>query len=107
MRIVSSLALAAVLLASAGCDMLIPEAKGFFYLKNGTDKHLEVLVSDNDKCVIGLHSSVGTSTWRNYDLENKEAGAYLCVDKQPFKVTDGKSYEYKEGSLVETEAPQF
>jgi hypothetical protein len=76
-------------------------------LMNDGDKTLDILVSDNDQCVIGLHSSVATHTWRNYDLDDKANGAWLCIDKQPFKVVDGKSYKFADGTVVETEPPQY
>lgn len=107
MRFVTSVALLVLLVAAAGCDLLNPPDKGFFYLKNDGDKTLSILVSDNDKCVIGLHSSVATHTWRNYDLDDKVNGAWLCIEKQPFKVVDGKSYRVEGGQVMETEPPQY
>lgn len=107
MRLLVPLALSVAVFAAAGCEMLMPQEKGYFYLKNDTQATLDILVSDNDQCVIGLHSSVATHTWRNYDLEDKVNGAYLCVGKTPFKVSDGKSYKYENGSLMETEPPQY
>jgi|GEM_PF-6960903 len=105
MRIITPSFLLVVLFAAGGCDLLTPVDKGFFYLKNDTEQTLTILVSDNDQCVIGLHSSVATHTWRNYDLDDKAKGAYLCVDKQPFHVVDGKSYKFDNGSLVESAPP--
>ena len=107
MRIVSSLVLALVFLLSAGCDLLTPPDKGYFYLMNDSSETLPITVSERDDCVIGLKSSVPGHTWRNYDLEDKANGAWLCIDKKPYKVVDGKSYKVQNGQVTETEAPQF
>ncbi len=92
-----------VLMLSA-CDLNMGP-KGYFNLKNGTDATLKILVSDNDQCVIGLHSEIATNTWRNYDIDNMNKGAYLCVDGKPQLVTNGKSYVVQGGQVVETEGP--
>lgn len=92
------------LMLVAGCDLLDVKQKGFFNLKNGTDATLKILVSDNDQCIIGLHSEVATNTWRNYDLDDISAGAFLCVDGKPQHVETGKSYVF-DGALKESEAP--
>ena len=105
MRLVLASLLVLSLAAVAGCDLEVAD-KGYFNLKNGTDKTIDILVSDNDQCVIGLNSSVAYITWRNYDIEKKDEGAWLCIDKQPHKVVNGKSYLWDDGKLVETEAPQ-
>ena len=96
---------AASLLVASGCDMLNVAERGFFNLKNGGDKTLAILVSDNDQCIIGLHSEVATNTWRNYDIEDVNKGAYLCVDGKAKKVETGKSYVVENGAVVETQGP--
>ncbi len=107
MRFVLASTLAATLLLASGCEMLMPKEKGFFNLKNGTDATLDILVSDNEQCVIGLHSSVATNTWRNYDIEEKGGSAFLCVNRRPCAVTYGKRYVDEDGAVTETEAPQY
>ena len=99
----SLLLLAATLMRSA-CDMKVA-AKGNFNLHNDTDANLKILVSDNDTCVIGLHSEVPTHTWRNYDVEDLAKGAILCIDGAPTVVTNGKSYAWNGAELKETAAP--
>lgn len=93
------------LLLLAGCDLLDTANRGFFNLKNGTDATLKILVSDNDQCVIGLHSEVATNTWRNYDIEDVNKDAYLCVGGSAHKMETGKSYVFDGSALTETAAP--
>ena len=91
--------------ALAACDLGPPPDRGTFNLKNDTETNLTLLVSDNEQCIIGTHSEVATNTWRNYDIESKAKGAYLCVDGKGHPVQDGKSYRYSASGLNESEAP--
>ncbi len=98
--------LATSVLMLSACDLNVAP-KGFFYLRNGTDKTLKILVSDNEQCIIGLHSEVATNTWRNYDIDDMAKGAWLCVDGKGNKVGTGKSYVFDGSALKETEAPKY
>jgi hypothetical protein len=97
--------LATSVLMLSACDLNVAP-KGYFNLKNGTDATLKILVSDNDQCIIGLHSEVATNTWRNYDIDNQTTGAWLCVDGKSQKVVNGESYVFESSfPLKVTEAP--
>ncbi len=98
--------LATSLLLLSSCDLNM-SPKGWFYLRNGTDATLKILVSDNEQCVIGLHSEVATNTWRNYDIDDMTKGAWLCVDGKGTKVTNETSYVFTGTELKVTEAPKF
>jgi len=98
-------ALCAAALAAPGCDLLTPPDKGTFNLMNDTEATLTILVSENEQCVIGLHSDVPTHTWRNYDIEKRAEGAWLCIQGGKHKVADGKSYRFGPSGLQESEAP--
>lgn len=73
---------------------------GSITITNEEDAEISVLISDNDDCVVGLHSSVNTSTRRMFSVGET---SHVCVGEAPpgIPVQDGKTYALRDGTLVE------
>ncbi|MBN2798802.1 MAG: hypothetical protein JXX28_06590 [Deltaproteobacteria bacterium] len=96
-----SLAAIALLTALTACDVEeIGMGDGSITVVNEDTQEVRLLISDNDQCVIGMHSSVNTSTRRVFSIGET---SYVCLgEKAPgVAVENGKTYAIKGGKLVE------
>jgi len=93
--------LAGLLSVSVGCEIEeIGGGNGLIDVKNEDSAPVKVLITDNESCVVGLHSAVQPEGIRQFDIN--EEGSYLCINEDPpaYRVENGKSYQITGGKLL-------
>jgi hypothetical protein len=65
-------------------------------ITNEDDKSYKILISTDDHCFSGLHTSINGHTQTTIEV------GYLCMNEQKpgFKLEEGKSYVIKNGAVA-------
>ena len=86
---------------SAGClDLAEPTA--IVYLFNSEDTAVDIRVTDNETCQLGLITALGQNTRSTYDV-NATTGGFVCIGEaatKGFPVKPGGAYMIQGVNLV-------
>lgn len=99
MRIFAAFAIFALIPSINECLAIeeIGVGDGLITVENNDGEAVDVLITDNDTCTVGLNSTVQSNTTRSFDIAE---GAYLCIGERAHPVKDGEKYVIEGGALA-------